>query len=376
MSIIISQSVTSSAPFGATTTAQDVVNAVSQDARSQLAASGADANIILDYINRVQKRILRDSRHPFLLSAPKRFVTQNGVVKYWLGSTGSATAGCYDTQLNLTDVGIIKEDEVWDRTQHRKLTFTAQQPLYTSFEYPDAQNRQGNPTQWNHNPLVSPYVLNIFPAPNNQNTYQSIAPAPLLTTAVSGALSARTYYVRITLIDSAGNESAAGPEGIIYVPANSVLKVNPPDIDPSLLASGIEITNFKVYVGTTTNSETLQSTSTSSAWTEPDSGLVAGAAYPTTSSIEYLRGNVIEFRYYKQRQTVTTLLDVLQIPDDYFDIVVAGVNAYVMLFLKRPSDAAIWQTQFNDGLRQLTRDKNLFPKGGQAFIAPDPITQS
>jgi hypothetical protein len=60
---------------------------------------------------------------------------------------------------------------------------------------------------------------------------------------------------------------------------------------------------------------------------------------------------------------------VLQVPDDYKDIVIAGVNAFACLFLKKFDEAGPWQQMYQDGKRQMIRDANLFPR--EDFIRPD-----
>jgi hypothetical protein len=143
-------------------------------------------------------------------------------------------------------------------------------------------------------------------------------------------------------------------------------------------ASGIPYTKFNVYISTTSGSETKQGTGTNfgSDFTESISGLSAGTPLPTASTIEPLRGYLIEFRYYKTRPTVSSLATVLLIPDDYADIVKAGVNELTFKFLKADNEAAYWQRLFLDGLRQITRDYNLQPSANSNFIGPDPMMNS
>lgn len=77
----------------------------------------------------------------------------------------------------------------------------------------------------------------------------------------------------------------------------------------------------------------------------------------------------IEFRYYKTRTPISALATVLQVPDDYKDIVIAGVNAFACLFLKKFDEAGPWRQIYQDGKRQMIRDANLFPR--EDFIRPD-----
>src|SRR5262245_2407447 len=142
MPIIFSGSGSSSA--GATYTAQDIINSASQDLRSQLPTS---STILLDYVDRIHKEIIRSSRWQFMLSDLQQFITEPGVTDYWIGTTGSNPQGSVDTGLNLTDVFRIKEDTVMDRSNNQPLFRTAfRPPNLTTFEFPDGQSRQLRPT--------------------------------------------------------------------------------------------------------------------------------------------------------------------------------------------------------------------------------------
>lgn len=80
----------------------------------------------------------------------------------------------------------------------------------------------------------------------------------------------------------------------------------------------------------------------------------------------------IEFRYYKTRAAISTLATVLQVPDDYKDVVIAGVNWLACMFLKKFDEAGPWRQLFQDGKRQMVRDANLFPR--EDFIRPDYVS--
>jgi hypothetical protein len=81
-------------------------------------------------------------------------------------------------------------------------------------------------------------------------------------------------------------------------------------------------------------------------------------------------GYIITFRYYKQRQVVSDPSMVLQIPDIYKDIMVAGVNWLATRYLRLHQEAQMWQMEFNDGIRQMIRDKNLTPREND-YVQPD-----
>ncbi|NMV36769.1 hypothetical protein [Ralstonia insidiosa] len=112
----------------------------------------------------------------------------------------------------------------------------------------------------------------------------SIAPiaspgAPALSSSVAGALAATTYYVKYTLSTAVG-ETLPSAESSLAVPANSVLVGQSP-------AAQNGVTGYNVYVGTTTGNETKQNSTPiaiGTNWTEPTTGLIAGAALPTAST--------------------------------------------------------------------------------------------
>src|SRR5438445_696384 len=119
-------------------TAQAIVNSVSQDVRQQLASSGADANILLDWINRVQLTMLRTSRWSFLLSDVQYFITERERTDYWIGRLGQNVAGTVDTGLDLSDLDIISRNSVIDASNSRVLRKTAEKPFSSNLSTRDA----------------------------------------------------------------------------------------------------------------------------------------------------------------------------------------------------------------------------------------------
>lgn len=360
--VVQTTSTTSTSIPACTTTAQAIISSVSQDVRSVLGSSGSDQSLILDYVNRVHKQMLRGSNWEWLLSAPQRFVTEYGVTNYWIGASGSNTAGTQDTGLNLSDVRTIAEDSVWDLSNDVQIFRVADRNTSPSRIFQDGTSRLAPPGNWRQ-AMDAPYVLSLYPAADNTNSYQPVPNIPICQTSTTGALAGRTYFVKTTFVDSAGSESTPSAAARTYVPVNKVLVVKAPQPYVSAATTGITYSNYKVYVGTVEGSETLQSTSTAITgdWTEPGTGLVAGAALPTTNNIEPLRGYVIEFRYFKKRKEITDSTLVLQVPDDYKDIFVAGVNALVYQFLKRSGEAKDWYQIYQIGMRDIIRDSNLAP---------------
>lgn len=102
---------------------------------------------------------------------------------------------------------------------------------------------------------------------------------PVLGSVASGALGSATYFVKTTYVNSKG-ETLASSEVSLAVAASHVLTVASP-------ASYVGATGWNVYVSTTTGTETKQNASPISLGTgyqEPNTGLIAGAALPSSST--------------------------------------------------------------------------------------------
>jgi hypothetical protein len=83
----------------------------------------------------------------------------------------------------------------------------------------------------------------------------------------------------------------------------------------------------------------------------------------------------IEFRYHKTRNQLTSAGQILQIPDDYKDIVVAGVNRLACFYLKLPDEAATWNALYRESIADMLRDKNAFNREAD-FMRPDPASMT
>lgn len=366
--------------FSTTTTAQSVMDAVSRDIRQILSSTATpDSTILLDYVDRVCKEMLRHSQWQWLLSAPQLFITKKGVTDYWLGATSGQPAGAYDTGLNLTDVRDIKTKTVYDRTNFTSLQKVNEAPNLAQLAYPDATSRPGRPKQWRQ-AVDSPQVMNLYPAPDNQSTYAPQPETPICTVVAGGSLLARTYWVTSTFVDTVGNESTSPDPVEIFVPANFLLVVTPPKEPFPKSSSGILYDRYNVYAAQgSSNSDFLQegqlskqssNIATSGTWTEPTSGLVSGTGFPPSfNAVEPIDGYIIEFRYYKQRVPVTVASQVLQIPDDYKDILIHGVLAKTFSYLFRPSEAQMAFALYQKGLTEVIRDMNR--SRGVDYIRPD-----
>lgn len=368
--------------FSTTTTAQQVMNAVSQDVRNQLSGTTTpDSATLLDYVNRVSLDLNKVSKWWFLLSPVQQFITKLGVSNYWLGATGSAPAGSYDTGLNLTDLRVIKPKSVVDRTNFRPLGQINEQPLSAKLSYADATMRPGRPAVFRQDE-ATPNVLNIYPAPDNQAFYSPQPESPICTTSAGGALANRIYFVTVTLVDTFGGESTAPYATEIFVPAGQLLVVNPPTEPMGASADGIKYDRYNVYAASAGTNEaqyiyynqtTLQASniSTSSTWTEPVGGLTTvGVNPPTTNTVKPIEGYIIEFRYYRQIAQVTAAAQVLQIPDDYKHVIIAGVNSLAFQYLFRATEAQVWEGRYQQGMAKIVRDLNFMNKTGDYF-SPD-----
>jgi len=351
-------------------TVANVLTGVSGDIQSAV----RNTTLLTAFVNRAHEQVLRSSNWTFLESSTLWFMTQMDVSDYWIG-TGTAQAGTYNTGLNISDLGKIKESSVLDRSNMKPLKRVSAAPLSSSFAHPDSDPTPGRPKQWRNSP-DAPYVLSLYPSPDNQNTYQPTPPGAIVGTTVSGALAQRTYFVNLTLVDSAGGESTVGDADVeIVVPAGSLLTVKSPSLHVTKSATGVQYNKYRVYVGTESTDLSLQSTSINigTDWTEPGTGLVNGTPIPDTSTIEPLGGYVIEFRYIRDRQRIDINSITLQIPDYYEDVMVAGTTAYALRHLRRYDEAREWFAEFRQGIRDMIRDKNIFPKDN-SYISPDSAT--
>ena len=77
----------------------------------------------------------------------------------------------------------------------------------------------------------------------------------------------------------------------------------------------------------------------------------------------------IEFRYYEQFNVVDELTDNLQIPEDYKDVMCAGVNWLASKYLKQDSDAQHWFSVYQQGKVSMIGDYNQTPRVD--FMRPD-----
>lgn len=364
--------------YSYTTTVQDVLDAVSRDVRLQVSNTDLpDVTILIDYINRVSKQMLRASRWRFLKSFAF-FVTQRGVVNYWIGPTSSLPSDTFDTGLNLSDVRNISQ--VIDYSNYRPLENALRMSIAPTSTSPSGDSTPGKPRNWGSD-NNSPKLI-IRPAPDNQNNFAPVPSSPVVKITSGGSLPARTYQVARTIVDSLSGESVASDATEIFVPANSLLVVSPPTMSVTQSAVGVKYDRYNVYVSLNTNRgefETgssglkLQNSSpvaSSVSWTEPTSGLIAGINPPSQSAIEPIDGYVIYFEYFKKHVKLISPTDILQIPDDFSDILTHGVVAKTLVYLRQFDDMAIYADLYKDGIKEMIRDSNWYVDGPR-FILPD-----
>lgn len=375
MPIIVPPTATTDSPI----TVSDVADGTIQEVQNAFSASGS-SSVLISYVDRIQREIVRRRRWDWMKSATQQFVTSLGQTQYWIGATGGASTGQVDTGLNLTDVYEIAASTVLDRNGFTDLAQFEEPPLVPGEENRDTTYIMDSP-RWFRMDEGTPNLLEIYPSPMKAPDYLLFPLPPLCGTAVSGALAARTYFVKVTFVDSLGGESTGPVQATqISIPANSVLVVHPPQPGVTTSGTGVSYNRYKVYVSTTEGSELLQSTSvsTTSTWQEPNGGLIAGVGVPTSSTLSPLNGFIIQFRYFKKITRLTSLSDSLLIPPRYIDVVIAGVNWLGAQY--NPADGrgskkmTDWFAVYNSGVVSMIRDTNPFP-GTELFIRPDVDTR-
>jgi hypothetical protein len=465
-----------------TTTVETIIDSVIQDSQVQT----TNRPTLLNYLNRVSQRILRESQWIFLQSLQQKFITKRGVTKYWIGPS-PAPVDCIDTRLNIADLNSILPETVFDITNNRQLLQDAQSVLVQSnMQYLDGTYRESLPRtfRYDYNDVG---VFHILPPPMNQNRYQPV-PLPCGLSYTSGGASSTptNYYVHTTLVDSLGGESIpANDFSHIVVPAKHLPVVHAPALSIEA-ATDVTYPYFNIYMSSSPHGTyTLQNAipiSRNNAWSpleglEPGvvgrtfvtlispggemfnltvntdgSWLTTSIGYagvsssvlipdidgnswaiqvandgtlesvevtndyvnslllkdsnglywvfsansdgslettecsvsstpippPTYPTIEPIWGYVIAFHYQKKRKPLVLMTDVLQIPDEYVDVVYAGLNYYVNMYTSKDQDvamkASIWKKEFMDGLAQMRRDLRINNRNAD-FLSPDRASQ-
>jgi hypothetical protein len=370
---------------------QNVIDGVSQDVRNQLSAQLGTTGqpVLIDYTNRIHKQMLRFSRWNFLKSEPQYFLTNLGQSSYWVGPQGQGPAGTVETQLNLPDVYQFKKDSVMDLSNQQALKWLFTSPQGPNLITRTGAGRPGLPAVFSQS-LNDPNILMIFPPPNNQNNTQPEPQVPIVQALSGGALPVRTYLLKITLVDSLGGESTSTTTGApLFLPLNSLAVVKSPATgyfgilpDEESIA-GVQYNRYNVYavqaqlvngIPTNEGTETLQNSvpiSFGTDWTEPLTGLItSGPQVPRVNTLQPVGAYVIKFEYYKNRVKLTNPTQTLQIPDDYIDVVIAGVTWLAYKIMGKVQEAQMQYQLYKAGLTEMIQDKNLFPEGVE-FIRPD-----
>lgn len=367
----------SSSPVSATTTTgADILQCIAYDLQERF-ATGPRETLLLSYIDRAQGTILSRRKWNWMLSAPQRFITERGQTEYWIGPAGITPDGAVNTGLGLSDVRHIKSGAVFNRSGWTTLGIADEAPNLPGWQNPDGSYAESKPRQY-RNDRTTPYLISLYPAPDSGDDFEIKPAAPHSTVAAGGALSARTYYLRVTFVDEAGNESAASNTARQWIGASELLTVKAPQPELGVGSAGITFNRWSIYAGTTEGSETLQQANISinDDWTEGGSGLTTnGATPPSASSIEPISGYVVEFRYYKAHTKIDATDDVLLIPDEWADVVCLGANYYAAQYLHRSGsvqdpEVAFWKNEFEEGIADMIRDQNPWPGQGQ-WMAPD-----
>lgn len=140
---------------------------------------------------------------------------------------------------------------------------------------------------WNYEPNVSSTIiydeceLEHLASSTIINNYATSAPAaPVVSQSAGGSLAARTYYLKTTYTQDGPAETDASPETSQAIAANNLATVQSPPQIASAQA-------YNVYAATSTGAEQLQTSTPiplGTNWTEPTSGLVAGAAAPSSNT--------------------------------------------------------------------------------------------
>ena len=467
-----------------TTTAENIIDAVIQDGQVQTTNRGT----LLNYVNRVSLRVLRESQWRFLRSQEQRFMTSPDAAQYWLGP-GLTPPGCVSTGLQLSDIYGILPDSVFDLTNSRQLTQDSDSVLIGwNLRYRDASYRAANPRTYKYDPNVYG-VLTLYPPPDNNNGYSPVPSSPICNYIQGGSIATtRNYFTYVTLVDSDGGESVPCSQFTnTVVPSGNLLTVDSPTLEVNA-ANLVAYAYYNIYVGTSQNGPFYLQNSTPVAantlWTEALTGVnvnqappsfinavdadanvytigvlpggniytqlqtYTGSTFPTylkdtsnftwfvsvntsgnlttlelysavapqlvladstgqnwivgvntsgnltttatgalapsivqppqSSTISPLYGYVISFHYQRQRLLITASTDILQIPDQYSDVVVAGVNYYANLYTSKGDDinikANMWKREFMEGLAQMRRDLRINFRNTDV-IMPDPATQ-
>lgn len=357
------------------TTVQQIVSSCVTDIMNQI---GTNHPILLDYCNRINYDMLRSTKWDFLLATVQSFITRQGVTAYWIGASGQNPPGTYDTGLNITNLKWVQHGSVYDRSNFLTLGSVAEMPVSSVLSYTDGSSRPGRPCVYRNN-VDTPFILNIYPAPDQQNNQAPQPEPPICTITSGGSLPARTYNLIITFVDGLGNESTAPDYTTpLYIPAGYLATVQSPITIVPTNDAGVPYNQYNVYASATnvipqnTTEQTLSPVAIGTNWVEPTSGLTTtGDAPPSDNLCATYNGYIIQFRYYELETAIASFTQDVQIPDRYSDIMTAGVNWLALKFLSRTDEAAQWYATYRTGLVAMVRDRNQQNRFAD-YVSPDP----
>lgn len=358
-------------------TVQQVVNSSTTDIMNQI---GVNHPMLLDFCNRISMDLLRSTKWDFLLADVQTFITRQGVTAYWIGALGAGPVGTYDTGLNITDIKFVQHGSVYDRSNYKTLGSQAEAPVSSVLAYTDGTSRPGRPAIYRNN-IDTPFTLNIFPAPDNQNNIAPQPEPPLVSTAAGGALLARNYWLATTFVDALGGESTAAAYATpLYIPAGRLAVVQTPTTLIPTNDAGVPYSSYNVYASSVSSlpqnsvKQTASPIALGTNWTEPTSGLVTSTpGPPSANTAAPYNGYIIQFRYYRQEANITSFAQTLQIPDRYVDVMIAGINWLALKFLSRSPEAGEWFGVYKQGLTAMVRDRNQQNRFAD-YISPDPAS--
>ena len=357
------------------TTVQQIVSSATTDIMNQI---GTNHPVLLDYCNRINNDMLRATKWDFLLADVQTFITRQGVTAYWIGATGQAPAGSYDTGLNITDIKWIQHGSVYDRSNFLSIGSVAEMPVSAVLSYTDGTSRPGRPCVYRNN-VDTPFTINLYPAADQQNNQAPQPEPPIATATAGGALAARTYNLICTFVDGLNNESTAPDYTTpLFIPANSLATVQSPMTLVPTNDAGVPYNHYNVYASSSSNipqnatKQTASPIAIGTNWTEPTSGLTTtGTTPPSYNAAATYNGYIIQFRYYKLETAITSFTQTLQIPDRYSDVMTAGVNWLALKFLSRGTEAMEWFATYRTGLVAMVRDRNQQNRFSD-YVSPDP----
>lgn len=268
--------------------AQDIVNAAIQDSQSLTTNRPA----LYDYTDRIHQRILRESQWRFLLSDPQQFVTIPGVATYTLVS-GTAPAGSFQTNLNLTNFANIAPGSVFDLTTGTQLFEDSDvQMVQKSIINKDGSLRKGFPRTYS-NSIYNPGTITIMPVPDGENLYYPVPETPVVISAYNAGctLPTRIYFGVVTFVDSLGGEGT--PCAIpftIAVPAGYQVTVESPNASIGQIAGNQASYGYwNLYMGYSLgvyNRQNFTPINIGTSWTEPILGISTGTLQvPSTSNL-------------------------------------------------------------------------------------------